>query len=204
MQENMVSIPADRVPRSGCSWRVLPDGATNGGRDHPAKRFGETGLPRRRLSCYFPTVRITFFLLAVFLPLTSFAGTFTPTKAELKRFDKADTSNDELISPTEFSALMKVLTKAKQGGAGNVAELQEVADTFFDWFDSNNDNAIDLSEWYFARTSSPTDAGLPEVKTLFGIDLNGDETVKVGEFVKVLKELIPAKFAVAWFKSLTA
>ena len=127
-----------------------------------------------------------------------------PSKAELKKFDKADTSNDELIGSTEFDALMKVLTKAKQGGPGNVAELQDVADEFFDWFDSNNDNGIDFSEWYFARTSSPDDAGLPVVETLVGIDLNGDGTVKPGEFAKVLKELIPSKFAVAWFKSLVA
>lgn len=127
-----------------------------------------------------------------------------PSKSELKKFDKADTSNDELISSTEFDALMKVLTKAKQGGTGNVAELQEVSDEFFDWFDSNNDNGIDLAEWYSARTSSPDDAGLPVVETLVGIDLNGDGDVKAGEFVKVLKELIPSKFAVAWFKSLVA
>ena len=127
-----------------------------------------------------------------------------PSKSELKKFDKADTSNDELISSTEFDALMKVLTKAKQGGAGNVAELQEVSDEFFDWFDSNNDNGIDLAEWYFARTSSPDDAGLPVVETRGGIDLNGDGDVKAGEFVKVLKELIPSKFAVTWFKSLVA
>jgi hypothetical protein len=42
------------------------------------------------------------------------------------------------------------------------------------------------------------------VETLVGIDLNGDETVKAGEFVKVLKDFIPSKFAVAWFKSLIA
>lgn len=125
-----------------------------------------------------------------------------PTKAEVKRFAKADTDKDELISPTEFAALMKVLSKAKQNGAPNATDLQEVADTFFEWFDSNNDNTIDLGEWYLARTSSPNDIGLPEVKTLIGIDLNGDGTVKAGEFVKVLKELIPARFAVAWFKSL--
>lgn len=136
--------------------------------------------------------------------MASFAGMVAPTKAEVKKFAKADTDKDELISPAEFSALMKVLTKAKKSEAANVAELQEVADTFFDWFDSDNDNAIDLAEWYLARTSSPGDAGLPVVETLVGIDLNGDETVKAGEFVKVLKELIPAKFAVAWFKSLIA
>lgn len=165
-------------------------------------------MSRPTVSHNFTNVKSTLILLlvSVFLPLTSFAGVFapSPTKAEVKKFDKADTSNDELISPTEFAALMKVLTKAKKSGAANVAELQEVADTFFDWFDSNNDNSIDLFEWYEARTASPNDAGLPVIETLVGIDLNGDDFVKAGEFVKVLKELIPSKFAVAWFKSLVA
>lgn len=167
---------------------------------------GESGLSRRRLSCYLDTVKSTTLLLvvSVFLPLPSFAGMIAPSKAELMKFDKADTSNDELISSTEFDTLMKVLTKAKKSGAGNVAELQEVSDEFFDWFDSNNDNGIDFAEWYFARTSSPDDAGLPVVETLVGLDLNGDDTVKAGEFVKVLKDFIPSKFAVAWFKSLIA
>lgn len=62
-----------------------------------------------------------------------------------------------------------------------------------DKFDSNNDNGIDLAEWYFARTSGPDDAGLPVVETLVGIDLNGDGNVKAGEFVKVLKEPVQVR-----------
>lgn len=42
------------------------------------------------------------------------------------------------------------------------------------------------------------------METLVGFDLNRDETVKAGEFVKVLKDFIPADFAVVWFKSLVA
>ncbi len=141
------------------------------------------------------------FLLAALAPVSAFAGTIAPTKPEVKKFDKADTSNDESISLAEFAALMKVLTKAKAGGPGNAVELQVVADAFFDWFDTNNSNSIDLGEWFTARTSSPLAPGIPDFVTFSGIDLNGDEFVKAGEFVKVLKEIIPAKLAVALFKT---
>ena len=142
-------------------------------------------------------------LLSALAPLTASAGTISPTKAEVKRFEKVDTSNDELISLAEFTAQMKVLAKARSGGPGNVVELEEVAAVFFNWFDTDNDNSVDLFEWVVARTSNPNDAGLPNVRALAGIDLNADEFVKVSEFVKVLKEILPAKFAVAWFKTLS-
>ncbi|MEK7950742.1 hypothetical protein [Luteolibacter soli] len=134
---------------------------------------------------------------------TASAGLISPTKAEVKKFDKADTDNDEVISRTEFAALLKTLTKAKNGGQGNVADLQAVADAFFDYFDNDHDNSIDLFEWFVARTSLPSDPQLPDIVTFPGLDLNGDEFVKAGEFVKVLKDILPTKFVVTWFKSLS-
>lgn len=143
------------------------------------------------------------FAFALLSPVAT-AGQPLPTKAEAKKFDKADTSNDELLSPAEFSALMKVLTKAKNGGPGNVQELQDIADAFFDWFDTDNNNAIDLGEWFAARTTVPTDPTLPDIESFPGVDLSGDEFVKTGEFVKVLKDFIPAKLALEWFKIITS
>lgn len=146
---------------------------------------------------------LPFLSVFAFFSSVAIAGQPLPTKAEVKRFDKADKNNDEALSPAEFSALMKVLTAAKNGGAGNVQELQDVADAFFDWFDTNNSNSIDLGEWFAARTTVPTDPTLPDIESFPGVDLNGDEFVKTSEFVKVLKDFIPAKLALEWFKIIT-
>jgi hypothetical protein len=83
----------------------------------PSPSKTESGLPRSWVFCYPRPVKATSLLLSlvfVSLPLTASAGMLVPTKAEVKRFAKADTDKDELISPTEFTALMKVLSKAKR------------------------------------------------------------------------------------------
>jgi Ca2+-binding EF-hand superfamily protein len=141
-------------------------------------------------------------LLVLATPLTAHAGLGSVTKSEAKKFAKADTNDDETLSLVEFSALMKLLTKAKNGGPGNAVHLQEVATAFFDWFDSDNSNSIDLLEWFIARSSSPTNPTLPPVLTFAGFDPNNDGLVSISEFAKTLKEILPLKLALEIFKAL--
>jgi Ca2+-binding EF-hand superfamily protein len=141
-------------------------------------------------------------LLTFAAPITAQAGLGPVTKAETKKFNKADTNDDEVLSLVEFSAQMKLLTKARNGGPGNAVALQEVATAFFDWFDTDNSNSIDLLEWFIARSSSPTNPTLPSVLTYAGFDPDSDGLVSISEFAKVLKEIIPLKLALAIFKAL--
>ena len=128
-------------------------------------------------------------------------------KAETKLFAKVDKDDNEAISFDEFKALMKALPVAIKkfpiaGRGDDPAELLEICEALFDYFDSSNDNAISFNEWLGVR-QVPFIPGLADfVAPLPGFDRNHDETVRLKEFLPLMKSFFPAKGVKAVYKQI--
>ncbi|MGC4013258.1 MAG: EF-hand domain-containing protein [Luteolibacter sp.] len=126
-------------------------------------------------------------------------------KAELRAFDRADTDGDDLLDSSEWSGLFRALDRARQLYARTgrvstqeISEQQEIADTFFNWFDADQDGFIDPGEWLDLRAGW---AGYdkPDFSSSPALDLNGNGKVTRSEVLAVLSSYLPrSKDLTAW------
>ncbi|WP_367871660.1 EF-hand domain-containing protein [Luteolibacter sp. Populi] len=151
-------------------------------------------------------------LLPVLAASSAQAGVGFPPKvikAETKLFAKVDKDDNDAISFDEFKALMKALPVAIKkfpikGRGDDPEELLEICEVLFDFFDATNDNSINLEEWVVQRQAPSLAELAGVVAPLPGFDRNHDETVKLKEFLPLMKSFFPAKTVKAVYKQILA
>lgn len=145
-------------------------------------------------------------LLPIVLPLALLASAaqaeVSPkvVKSEAKAFARADKDGDEKISYDEFEALLKALPKALKkfpvtGRGDDPAELLELCEGVFDYFDANADGFVDFNEWLIVRQEYDLQEMAGLLTSLPGLDRNGNGKVRVTEFLPLVKCFIPASHA---------
>ena len=145
-------------------------------------------------------------LLPLVLPLALLASSaraqVSPKleKAETKAFARADKDGDEKVSHEEFKSLLKALPAAQRkfpvtGRGDDPAELLELCDGLFEYFDITRDGSVDLSEWFGARQGYYSEDIADLLVTLPGLDRNGNGKVRLKEFLPLVKCFIPASHA---------
>ena len=149
-------------------------------------------------------------LLPILAASSAQAGLSIPPKvikAETKLFAKIDKDDNDAISFDEFKALMKALPVAIKkfpiaGRGDDPAELLEICEALFDYFDASDDESINLEEWVVQR-QFPGIAELSDILSqLPGLDRNHDETVRLKEFLPLMKSFFPAKGVKAVYKQI--
>ncbi len=147
--------------------------------------------------------------LAALVPSTRAAITPKTERTEAKTFARVDKDGDEKISYEEFKALLTPLKAALRkfpvtGRGDDPAELLELCDAVFALFDKNVSGFVEFNEWLAVRRSPAVGPLADVLKSVPGLDRNGNGQVSILEFLPLVKCFVPAATAKDAYYSILA
>lgn len=128
------------------------------------------------------------------LLLSTLAGASeSSVRAAVRHFGRLDRNSDDSLTLAEFS-------RAVPGASNPRRACPSVCASIFDWFDWEDDGAIDLGEWTDGKSDGPSNSTpvfAPEAWT--ELDLNRDGDISRGEFNRVFAGYLSPKVAGEWY-----